>query len=175
MTGQKWLNMLTTMTQSLCDTMKEGNKHSLCFYWKFFGGICKRIKISAESTIAEIYQYHDILCRVSPLYCELKERDAPTKDDANFLQVTAYMSMADALMQVLRNFKTQILSNEVNSDELNTYLVMHDIILKVAGNFEINSEIVPKLEVENRKTIFLKHQEFLTELLIQSLKNNSDW
>ena len=166
------------MTKSLCFAMKEGNegnKHSLYFYWKILGGICERIKISAESTIAEIYQHHDILCRFGPLYCELKERGAPTKDDANFVQVTAYMSMGDALMQVLRNFKAHILSNEVDFGELNRFLDMHDIILKVADNFGINLEVVLKSEVVNKKTNFLKYQEFLSKLLIQPLKDNSNW
>ena len=166
--------MLTTMTQSLCFAMRVKDKHSLYFYWNIFGGICERIKISAESTIAEIYQHHDILCTVGPLYCELKEGDAPTKDDANFVQITAYMSIADALIQVLRNFKTQILSDEVNFNELNSYLHMYDIILKVANNFGIKSETLLKLDVEKRKMTFLTHQRFLSELLIQPLKNNSN-
>ena len=167
--------MLTTMTQSLCFAMRVKDKHSLYFYWNIFGGICERIKISAESTVGDISQHCDILCIVGPLYCKLKEGGAPTKDDANFLQITAYMSVADALIQVLRNTKTQVSSDEVNFDELNSYLDMHDIILKVANNFGIKSEALLKSDVEEKKTTFLAHQRFLSELLlIQPLKNNSN-
>ena len=167
--------MFTSMSESLCLAIKEGDKNCLHFYWKIFDGICKKIKITTNSTIDEIHQYHDILCILGPVYLEVRKEHFSRRGDPRFLQVEVFITMADALIQVLRNHKRQTEYNEVNFDQLSNYYNKHEAILEVADKFGVKVAVVEKEIVTIKKEKFLEYHEFLSRLMIQSLKNSSKW
>lgn len=163
------------MSESLCLAIKEGDKNCLHFYWKVFDGICKRIKITAKSTIDEIHQYHDILCILGPVYLELKKANFSKRGDSKFLHVEVFVTMADALIQVLRNHKRQTENNEVDFDQLSNYYNKYEATLKIADKFGVKAAVAEKEVVTIKRKTFLQYRESLSKLMIQSLKNNPKW
>ena len=163
------------MSESLCLAIKEGDKNCLHFYWKIFDGICKRIKITTNSTIDEIHQYHDILCILGPVYLELKKGNFSKKDDSKFLQVEVFMTIAGALIQALRNHKRQTENNEVDFDQLSNYYNKYEATLEIADKFGVKAAVAEKEVVTIKRKTFLQYHEFLSKLMIQSLKNSPKW
>ena len=165
---QKWLDMLTTVTES---AIKEEDQHALHFYWKIISGICEKIKITAECKLSEIHQHGAILCRLGPMYREVRKPD-PQKKYA-FQEINIYLSMADALIQSLSNLAKQIESNEMNYDQLRYYLKYHEIVSEVANKFGMKTDIVVQTSiVELKIKEFHQFHEVLSELLVQFLSNN---
>ena len=167
--------MFTSMSASLCLAIKEGDKYCLHFYWKIFDGICKKIKITANSSIDEIHQYHDILRILGPVYLELRKEDFSKRGDPRFLQVEVFITLAEAVIQVLRNHKRQTEYNEVNFDQLSNYYNKYETTLNVADMFGVKGAVVEKDIVTFKRETFLQYHESLSKLMIQSLKNSSKW
>ena len=116
--------MLSNITESLCLVIKEGteDQHSLHFYWKIISGICRKVKITSESSVGTIYQYHDILCRVGPVYCEARKMDSAKRDAPNVQEIDTFLSMSNALIKVLKNIQEHIDGGNVTYDQLKDYL-----------------------------------------------------
>ena len=169
--------MLSTITDSLCLIIKEDteDQHSLNFYWKIVSGVCKKVKITPENRINTIYQHHDILCRLGPVYCEAKKVDFTRRDAPNVQEIKTFMSMSNALIKILKNIQGHIYGGNVNYDQLKDYLDNYDTILKIADTFGMRTAIVVKSVVEYKQSYFLESHEILSKLLIQSLKNNTNW
>ena len=165
---QKWLDMLTTVTKS---ATKEEDQHALQFYWKIISGICERVKITAECRLSEIYHHFSILCRLGPMYREVKKPDSQQR--YAFQEISIYLSMANVLMQLLNNLAKQIERNEINYDQLGYYLSYHEIISEVANKFGMKTNIVvQKSIVEFKRKEFQQFHKVLSELLVQFIKNN---
>ena len=169
--------MLSTITESLCLVINGGteNQHSLNFYWKIVSGICKKVKITSKSSINTIYQYHDILCRLGPVYCKARKIDSTKRDAPNVKEIETFLSMSNALIKVLKNIQRHIDWGNVNYDQLKDYLDNYDTIFEVFDTFGMKTAIVVKSVVEHKRSYFLESHEILSKLLIQSLKNNTNW
>ena len=165
---QKWLHMLTTVTES---AIKEGDQHALHFYWKIISGICKRVKITAECELSEIQQHDAILCRLGPMYNEVRKPDPQRR--CAFQEINIYLSMADALIKSLSNLAKQIERNEMNYDQLRYYLDYHAIVSEVANKFGMKTGIVVRKSIVEFKIKEFHHfHGVLSELLVQFLNNN---
>ena len=169
--------MFSNITESLCLAIKEGteDQHSLNFYWKIVGGICKKVKITPESSIKTIYQYHDVLRRLGPVYCKAREIDSSKRDSPNIQEIETFLSMSNALIKILKNIQGDIEQENVNYDQLKDYLDYYDTILEIAGVFGVKDAVVMKSVVKYKWREFLQSHQSLSKLLIQSLKNNTNW
>ena len=169
--------MLSNITESLCLVIKEGteDQHSLHFYWKIVGGICKKVKITPESSINTVYQYHSILCRLGPIYCKSRKIDSTKRDAPNVQEIETFLSMSNALIEVLKNIQEHINEGNVNYDQLKDYFDNYDTIFEIVGVFGVKTTVVEKSVVEHKRSYFLQSHVILQNLLIQSLKNNTNW
>ena len=169
--------MLSTITESLCLVIKGGteDQHSLHFYWKIVGGICKKVKITPESSINTVYQYHDILHKLGPVYCKARKIDSAKTDTPNVQEIETFFSMSNALIKILKNIQGDIDGGNVNHDQLKDYLDNHDSILQIADVFGVKDTVVTKSIVKYKWNNFMKSHVILSKLLIQSLKNNTNW
>ena len=169
--------MLSTITESLCLVIKEGteDQHSLNFYWKIVSGVCKKVKITPESSINIIYQYHSILHRLGPIYCKSRKIDSTKRDAPNVQEIETFLSMSNALIKVLKNIQEHIYEGNVNYDQLKEYLDNHDTIFKIADVFGVKTTVVEKSVVELKQSYFLQSHAILSKLLIQSLRNYTNW
>ena len=164
----KWLCMLTTVTESV---IIEGDQHALHFYWKIISGICERIKITPECRLSEIYEHYGILCRLGPMFREVRKPDHQQR--YVFQEISIYLSMADTLTQLLANLAKQIERNEINYDQLEYYLSYHEIVSEVANRFGMKTNIVvQKSIVEFKRKEFQQFHKVLSVLLVQFLKKN---
>ena len=169
--------MLSTITESLCLVINGGteDEHSLNFYWKIVGGIWKKVKITPESNIDTIYQYHDILCRLGPVYCEARKIDPTKRDSPNIQEIETFLSMSNALIKVLKNIQEHIERGNVNYHQLKDYFDNYDTILEIADVFGVKDAIMLKPIVKHKQNYFLQCYESLSKLLIQSLNDNTNW
>ena len=169
--------MLSTITESLCLLVNGGteDQHSLHFYWKIVSGVCKKVKIKPESSINTIYQYHDILCRLGPVYCKTRKIDPTKRDAPNIQEIKTFLSMSNVLIKVLRNIQGHIDGGNVNYDQLKDYLDNHDTIFEIADVFGVKTTVVEKSMVEHKRSYFLQSHVILQKLLIQSLNDNTNW
>ena len=169
--------MLSTITESLCLVINGGteDQHSLNFYWKLVGGICKKVKITPESTINTIYQYRSIFRRLGPVYCKARKIDSTKGDAPNIQEIETFLSMSNALIKILKNIQGDIERGNVNYDQLKDYLDNYDTIFEIAGVFGVKDAVVTKSVVKYKWSDFMQSHEVLSKLLIQSLKNNTNW
>ena len=169
--------MLSIITESLCLVIKEGteDQHSLNFYLKIVGGVCRKVKITPESSINTIYQYHNILCRLGPVYCEFRKIDSSKRDAPDIQEIETVLFVSNALIKVLKNIQRDIDGGNVNYDQLKNYLDNHDTIFKVADTFGMKTAVVEKSVVEHKRNDFLQSHLILQNLLIQSLNDNAHW
>ena len=169
--------MLSNITESLCLVINEGSgdQNSLNFYWKIISGICRKVKITSESSVGTIYQYHSILCRLGPVYCEARKIDSIKRDVPNIQEIETFLSMSNALIKVLKNIQENIDGGNVTYDQLKDYLDNYDTIFEIADIFGVNTTIVLKSVVEHKQTHFLESHVILQNLLIQSFNINTNW
>ena len=169
--------MLSNITESLCLVIKKDidDQHSLHFYWKIVSGVCRKVKITPESSINTIYQYHSILCRLGPVYCEARKIDSTKRNAPNIQEIETFFSMSNALIKVLKNIQECIDGGNVTSDQLKDYFDNYDTIFEIADVFGVKTTIMVKSVVENKWKYFLQSHEILSKLLIQSLNNNTNW
>ena len=169
--------MLSTITESLCLVINGGSRdqYSLNFYWKIVSGVCKKVKITPESNISTIYQYRDILCRLGPVYCEARKMDSTKRDAPNIQEIKAFFSMSNALIKILKNIQEHIDGGNVTYDQLKDYLCNYDTIFEIADVFGVKTAVVVKVVVKYKWRDFMQSHETLSKLLIQSLKDNTNW
>ena len=169
--------MLSTITESLCVVINGGSRdrHSLHFYWKIVGGVCRKVKITPESSISTIYQYRDVLCRLGPVYCESRKIDSTKRDTPNIQEIETFLFLSNTLIKVLKNLQKQIDEGNVNYDQLKDYFDNYDTIFEIAKVFGVKDAVVVKSVIEHKRTDFLQCHEILSSLLIQPLKNNTNW
>ena len=169
--------MLSIITESLCLVIKEGteDQHSLNFYWKIVSGVCKKVKITPENSIDTIYQYHDILHRLGPVYCKARKIDPTKRDAPNVQEIETFLSMSNALIKVLKNIQRHIDGGNVNYDQLKDYFDNYDTIFDIADVFGVTTALVLQSVVKYKRNDFIQSHVFLSKLLIQSLKNNTNW
>ena len=169
--------MLSNITESLCLVIKEGteDQHSLDFYWKIVSGVCKKVKITPESSISTIYQYRDILCKLGPVYCEARKINSTKRNASNVQEIKTFLSMSNALIEILKNIQVHIDGRNVNYDQLKDYLDNYDTISEIADVFGVKTTVIVKAVVKSKWSDFMQSHEILSKLLIQSLKNNTNW
>ena len=169
--------MLSNITESLCLVINGGSEDqtSLHFYWKVVSGVCRKVKITPESSINTIYQYHDILCRLGPVYCEARKIDSLNRDAPNTQEIKTFCSMSNVLIIILKNIQEHIDEGNINYDQLKDYFDNYDIIFKIADVFGVKTTVVEKSVVKHKWSYFLQSHETLSKLLIQSLNNNNNW
>ena len=169
--------MLSTIADSLCLVIKEGtgDQHSQYFYWKIVSGVCRKVKITPESNINTIYQYHDILCRLGPVYCEARKIDSSNRDAPNVQEIEIFLSMTNALIKVLKNIQRHIDEGNVNYDQLKDYIDNYDTIFEIADEFGVNDTVVMESVVQYKCSDFIQSHVILSKLLIQSFRNNTNW
>ena len=174
---QEWLRMLSIITESLCLAIKGGteDQHSLNFYWKIVSGISQKVKITPESSIKTIYQYHDVLYRLGPVYCKARKIDSTKGDAPNIQEIETFLSMSNALIKVLKNVQGHIDGGNVNYDQLKDYFDNYGTILEIADVFGVKTTVMEKSVVEYKLNNFMQSRKDLSMLLIQSLKNNTNW